>query len=118
MHSIKFTWKAEIESAIEMDKNYTIWMEWSVVNISSSSNGDGTTSKTYSFRPIRCIIHNELWETIKVKDPRKNSEKLRSKLKHDWDNWIFWTKYREFDEAYDNFFRKIYSQYDFLISDI
>lgn len=117
-HSLKFTWKVELGQPIENDKNYRLALEGSIVNESTSPNHDWTYSKTYSFRPINVLIHDELGDTIKAYDPRKNSEKLRSKLKYDWDKWLWWTKYKEFDEAYDSFFRKIYEQYDFLISSL
>lgn len=114
-YAIKFTWKVELWQAVEIDKNYRLALEGSIVNESISPNYDWTLSKTYSFRPIHVLIHDELWDTIKAKDPRKNSEKLRSKLKFDWDKWLWWTQYKEFEEAYDAFFRKLYEQYDFLI---
>jgi hypothetical protein len=117
-HSLKFTWKVELGQPIENDKNYRLALEWSIVNESTSPNHDGTYSKTYSFRPIHVLIHDELWDTIKAYDPRKNSEKWRSKLKYDWDKWLWGTKYKEFDDAYDAVFRKMYEQYDFLISTI
>ena len=118
MHSnaLKFTGKVEIESPLENDRNYRIALDGSITNISTSPNWDGTFSHTYSFRPIHCLIHDELGETIKAKDPRKNSEKWRSKLQYDWDRWLWWTKHSTFDEAYDSIFRVMYSQYDYIIS--
>ena len=115
-HSLKVTGKVELSQNLKIDTNYRVAIEGSIVNESTSPNHDWTYSKTYSLRPINVLIHDTLWDTIKSKDPRKNSEKLRSKLKYDWDRWLWWTKYKEFDEAYDSFFRKVYEQYDYLIS--
>ncbi len=115
-YALKTTWKVELSEELQLDENYRIAMEGSITNISTSPNWDGTLSKTYSFRPIHVLIHDKLGSTIKARDPRKNSEKLRSKLKYDWDKWLYGTKYGEFEEAYDAFFRKVYEQYDYLIS--
>ena len=117
-YSLKITWKVELWQELKIDTNYTLAVQGSIVNESHSPNHDGTLSKTYSLRPIHCLIHNELGDTIKARDIRKNSEKLRSKLKFDWDKGIWWTKYKEFDDAYDAFFRKVYEQYDYLVSTI
>lgn len=117
-YALKVTWKVELSQELKIDTNYRIAIEWSIVNESTSPNHDGTLSKTYSLRPIHVLVHDKLWDTIKAKDIRKNSEKLRSKLKFDWDKGIWWTKYKEFDDAYDAFFRKVYEQYDYLISTI
>jgi hypothetical protein len=59
-NSLKFTGKVEIESPLENDKNYRLAMEGSITNISTSPNGDGTFSNTFSFRPLHCLIHDEL----------------------------------------------------------
>ena len=117
-HAIKFTGKAELEWPVTIDRNYTAGIQWSITNVSTSPNWDGSFSYVYSFRPIHVLIHDETWETIKAKDPRKNSEKLRSKIKHDWDRWLIGTEYREFDDCYDAFFRKMYEQYDFLTANL
>lgn len=117
-HALKISGKVELWQSLELDKNYSIAVNGSLVNISTSPNQDGTLSYTYSLKPVNVLIHSELWSTIKAKDPRKNSVKLRSKLKFDWDKWLWGTKYNEFDQAYDDFFRKIYEQYDFLISKV
>lgn len=114
--ALKITWKVELSAPLEIDKNYSVWVLWSLVNISTSPNHDWTHSHTYSLKPVNVLVHNELGDTIKAKDPRRNSEKLRSKLKYDWDRWLIGTKYKEFDDCYDTFFRKIYEQYDYLVS--
>lgn len=117
-YSLKVTWKVELWQPLNLDKNYRVAIEGTIVNVSSSSNNDWTKTVCYSIRPVHCLIHDELWDTIKAKDPRKNSEKWRSKLKFDWDRGLWGTKYKEFDDAYDAMFRKMYEQYDFLISTI
>ena len=111
-NSLKFTWKVELWQALENDKNYRIACEGSITNISSSPNGDGTYSYTYSFRPIHVLIHDELWDTIKARDPRKNSEKLRSYLKYMYEKD---STLDTFEEFYDDFFKRIYKHMDFLL---
>lgn len=113
-HALKLTWKVELEWLLVNDKNYRIALEWSITNVSTSPNGDGTYSNTYSFRPVRVLIHDELWDTIKAKDPRKQSEKLRSYLKYKFDQSD--TNFNTFEEFYDDFFKRIYKNIDFLLS--
>lgn len=115
-HALKITWKVELWQALELDKNYSIAINGSLVNISTSPNQDGTLSYTYSLRPVNVLIHSDLGLTIKAKDPRSQSQKFRSKVKYDWDKWLAGTKYKEFDDFYDAVYKKIYEQYDFLVS--
>lgn len=115
-YALKFTWKVELWHILGIDKNYRLAIEWSVVNESISPNHDWTLSKTYSFKPVHVLIHDELWDTIKAKDPRSESQKLRALLKYKWDTWICWTQYKEFDDFYASVYRKIHEQIDFLTS--
>jgi hypothetical protein len=84
------------------------------MNVSTSPNGDWTYSHTYSFRPIHVLIHDELGDTIKATDPRKNSEKLRSTLKYKYDKEWVGSQFATFEEFYDDFFKKIYYNMDLL----
>jgi len=115
-YSLKVTWKVELWQELKIDSNYTLAVQGSIVNESTSPNHDGTLSKTYSLKPVHVLVHNELWDTIKAKDPRSNSVKLRSLLKYKWDNWLAGTNFKEFDDFYDAFYRKIYEQMDYLVS--
>ena len=83
---LKLTWKVNIPEWLKNDNNYSIALQWSITNCNISSNQDWTFTNTYSFRPIHCLIHDELGETIKAKDIRSNSERLRAYLFRKYNN--------------------------------
>lgn len=115
-HALKITGKVELAKALDNDKNYRIAIEWSITNISTSPNGDWTYSNTYSLRPVHVLIHDELGSTIKARDPRSNSTKLRSLLKFKYEKWEAWDSFKEFNDFYDSFYSEIYKNLDFLLS--
>jgi hypothetical protein len=115
-YSLKITWKVELWQELKIDTNYNLAVQGSIVNESHSPNHDWTLSKTYSLKPVHVLISDELWDTIKAKDPRSNSVKLRSLLKYKWDNWLAWISHKEFDDFYDSFYREIYDKMDYLLS--
>ncbi len=88
----------------------------SLVNISTSPNHDWSLSYTYSLKPVNVLVHDDLGNTIKAKDPRSNSTKFRSFCKYQWDSWLAGTKYKEFDDFYDSVYKGIYENYDFIVS--
>ncbi len=106
---LKLTWKVNIPEWLKNDNNYSIALQWSITNCNISSNQDWTFTNTYSFRPIHCLIHDELGETIKAKDIRSNSERLRAYLfrKYNNDHRLL-EKYNTFDEFYDSWFSIMY----------
>lgn len=116
-HYLKFTGKVNIPDPLKNDTNYRIAIEWSIYNTNESSNQDWTYTNTYSFKPIHCLIHDELWETIKAKDIRSESSKFRSLMKYKFDSWelnIYWS----FDDFYSSVYRSIYKNLDFIIANI
>lgn len=106
---LKFSGKVNIPEPMKNDENYRIGIDWSIYNTNVSSNQDGTDTVTYSIRPVQCIIHDTLGETIKAKDIRSNSERLRAYLfrKYNNDHRLL-EKYNTFDEFYDSWFSMMY----------
>ena len=113
-YSLKITWKVELWQDLKIDTNYRIAIEWSIVNESHSPNHDWTLSKTYSLKPVHCLIHDELWDTIKAKDPRSESQKFRTLLKYKYDTWEQWVWFNEFEDFYSSVYKNIYKNLDFL----
>ncbi len=113
-YSLKITWKVELQQWLNIDKNYTLAVQGSIVNESHSPNHDGTLSKTYSLRPVHVLVHDELWDTIKSKDTRSESVKFRTLLKYKYDSWEEWDSYKEFDDFYSEVYKTIYRNLDFI----
>lgn len=125
-HYLKFTGKVNIPDPLKNDTNYRIAIEWSIYNTNESSNQDWTYTITHSIKPIHCLIHDELGETIKARDIRSNSEKLRAYLFRKYNNDPrLLDKYLNFDDFYDSFFLFMYkdlgngsNHIDFFISNL
>lgn len=113
-YSLKVTWKVELWQELKIDSNYTLAVQGSIVNESTSPNHDWTLSKTYSLKPVHVIVHNELWDTIKAKDPRSESQKFRTLLKYKYDTWEQWVWFNEFEDFYSSVYKNIYKNLDFL----
>ena len=119
-HYLKIIWKVCIPEWLEVDTNIRLAMDGSITGSNKASNEDWTYSFTHSFRPIHSLITDELGNTIKAKDLRKNSEKLRSSLKFKYESnpWLL-EKYESFDQFYDKFFSNLFVKHiDHLIADI
>lgn len=97
---LKVQGKSELPSEIETGHNYHIALDGSVNKVELHDNEDGTWNKVYTFKPVHISLLTPKGESLKLKDPRKNSQKLR--------NYLFklYTEegYTEdFDRVYDEF---------------
>lgn len=71
---------ANISECLEIGKNYRIVSEGSITEKKEVDNFDGTKNTTFRFEPVVIEIKDELGTTIRARDPRKNSQKIRSFL--------------------------------------
>lgn len=115
-NALKINWKVETDKPLEIGKNYSIALQGSIIKTEVVDNHDGTFINISNFRPINCLIHDELGNTITSKDPRKNSEKLRSYLSYQWSQDSRW--YNTPEEHYNAFYASIYKNMDYLISQL
>ena len=96
-HILKLSGKAELPKEIDISHNYHVSLEGSITGISIDDNEDGTYNKIYKFKPVKVDLLTPQGEQIKLKDPRKNSVKIRNKL------YFLWKESNEqmdFDEYY------------------
>jgi hypothetical protein len=75
-------------------------MEGSITGYKFESNDNGTADKIYDFKPVLIELLTPKGKTLKTKDPRKNSVKIR--------NYLFKIYVAEgytepFDDVYDAF---------------
>jgi len=105
-NSLKIAGKAELPSDIEIAHNYHISLEGSVTGFKVEDNEDGTFNKIYDFKPVKVDLLTPLGKSLKLKDPRKNSQKMR--------NYLFKVYHDEgycedFDLVYDAFSKEVMS---------
>lgn len=94
--------KAELPKEIEEGHNYHVACEGSITSSAVHDNGDGTWNKVYTFKPIKVDVLTPTGESLKLKDPRRNSQKIR--------NYLF-KAYS--DEGYVEDFDEVYAQFTY-----
>lgn len=104
-HVVKLTGKANIPKELELGHNYKLVIDGEITAITESNNDDGTFDRYYKFVPILVKIELDNGETIKARDNRKNSQKIRNMLYKWYENTP--TDGRDFDTVYEMFTKQI-----------
>lgn len=81
---IRLTGKAEVPKEISIGSNYYLGIDGSIVSKTVSDNENGTVDEMYLFKPVLIEVLTPKGETLKLKDTRKESQKLRSRLYVVW----------------------------------
>jgi hypothetical protein len=108
---LKISGKVSMLEPVEMGHNYRTVIEGSITTITDSDNEDGKINRTYLFKPIKVDLVNEKGQTIKTKDPRSNSKKIRSV------SYAIWKARNlacEEEDFYNRFTRQIILNADYL----
>jgi hypothetical protein len=103
---VKLRGKANIPSQLSIGHNYRVTADCSITTEQKSDNEDGTFEIVYTVEPITVEIQKDNGATVKAKDPRKNSQKMR--------NYLFKVYHDEgycedFDLVYDAFSKEVMS---------
>lgn len=77
---IKLTGKANIPERLNLGENYEIHAKGSITKEDKEDGFNGTRLITAKFEPVVIEIKDNLGKSIKAKDPRRNSQKIRSFL--------------------------------------
>lgn len=100
----KIIGKANIPVPLNIGHNFRLTADCSVTSESKTDNEDGTFDIVFKVEPITIEITRDNGETIKAKDPRKNSQKMRNYLfKHYHDEGFV----EDFDLVYDAFAQEV-----------
>lgn len=75
---VKIQGKANISSPLSIGHNYRLTSDCSITSETKSDNEDGTFDVVFKVEPITVEIQKDNGETVKAKDPRKNSHKFRN----------------------------------------
>lgn len=76
-HIIRIIGKSSIEKPLNLGEGYEVNLKGEITAITRHDNEDNTEDVEYKFVPKIAEIKTELGETIKVKDLRKMSQKIR-----------------------------------------
>ena len=82
---IKIQGKVNVPELLPIGHNYRLTADCSVVSEQKEDNDDGSMSITSKLVPITVEATTPLGKTIKGKDPRKLSQKLRACLYREWE---------------------------------
>jgi hypothetical protein len=80
-HILKINGSVEIPKELTSGYNYDVKISGAVPKIEMVDNENGTFDVVYKMKPIKVEVINELGETLKAKDPRRQSELTRMQAK-------------------------------------
>lgn len=95
---VKMSGKVSILEPILIDHNYTLKLDCAVVAENLKTNENGTFNIEYKIEPMRVELIDETGKSLKAKDPRTWSQKLRAMV-------LFESRRENLDEQieYDSF---------------
>jgi hypothetical protein len=111
---IKLSGKANIPSELIIGENYKIEADCSITEDRRNDNHDGTFDITYKAEPMTVEIKTSNGKTIKARDPRKNSQKIRNFL---WKVWSQNGYVEDFESVYDESTFVIMSRAESIVAD-
>lgn len=95
---IKLQGKANIPIPLGIGHNYKVTSDCSITEEKRVDNEDGTFDVIYKAQPVTCEVGVDNGPTIKAKDPRRNSAKIRNML---WKEHFNEGGIEDFDRLYD-----------------
>ena len=86
IYYLKIAGKVNIPTELSIGHNYKLTADCSIVSEQKSDLDNGEYSITYKLVPLTAEVIRDNGETVKAKDPRRNSEKFRNRLWKLWDS--------------------------------
>jgi hypothetical protein len=83
-YQLKLVGKVSIPKPLEIGHNYHVAIQGSITKEEKSDNNDGNFTIAYKFEPILVEVLNPKGQTIKAKDKRRVSQKIRGALYYCW----------------------------------
>jgi hypothetical protein len=109
---VKITGKANIPTPLAIGHNYKLIADCSITSETRTDSENGDYDITFKVEPITVEIGKDNGETVKAKDPRKNSTKIRNLLYFKWKEI---NEAVEFDDYYTRFTNTVLVNMDALI---
>ena len=94
---LKLSGKAELPHEIEAGNNYHVSCEGGINKVELHDNEDGTWDKVYTFRPVKVDVLDKMGKSLKLKDPRSNSVRIRGAL---YREFMFLNEQMNFEDFY------------------
>lgn len=111
-YQLKLNGRVNIDRPLEIGHNWHVSLAGSITKEERSDNNDGSFTVAYKFEPIQVEVLTPKGETIKAKDKRKLSQKLRGRL------FMIWQESKQeldFDEFYDKAMAKLINDCETII---
>lgn len=112
---LKVSGKVNIPTSMSIGHNFKVTMDCSITSENKIDNNDGTFDVVYKIEPITCEVLKDNGETVKAKDPRKNSTKIRNLLHWKWQQL---NKSTDFEEYYNKFTNYVLANMENIIETI
>jgi hypothetical protein len=109
---IRLSGKAEIPEELSIGHNYEAKISGSITSKTEEDNNDGTSTFIYKFEPVIVEVLKPTGETIKAKDVRRISQRIRSRC------YLYWINNKveqDFEEFYNRIGEKIIINFDEII---
>ena len=81
---LKISGKVNIPQRLEIGHNYHVILNGSITKEERADNNDGSFLVTWKFEPVQVEVLTPKGETIKAKDKRRISQKIRGALYFCW----------------------------------
>jgi len=111
-YQLKLNGRVNIPKPLEIGHNWHVSLAGSITKEERSDNNNGTYTVAYKFEPIQVEVLTPKGETIKAKDKRGMSKKLRGRI------WAIWSESGSSlseEEFYDEAMKKIINNCEQLI---
>jgi hypothetical protein len=95
---IKLQGKANIPVPLHIGHNFKVTSDCSITQEQKDDNEDGGYDITYKAVPVTVEIGVDNGPTVRARDPRRNSQKIRNML---WKVWFNEGSLDDFDAIYD-----------------
>lgn len=106
---LKLSGKACIPQPLVLGNSYKLLIDGEITNQGQTNNHDGSADQWFKFEPILVSIQKDNGETIKAKDVRKWSQKLRNWLYRGWETN---NSSLSFDDYYDKVMKYLIANSD------
>lgn len=83
-HIIKISGSSNLESGLELDKNYRFYIDGDILSVKKEKDQTGGYDYIYTAKQITCEVIQENGEAITSKDKMKRSEALRRRI------YLYW----------------------------
>ena len=109
---LKLQGKVAISEPCEIGHNYSVKIDGSITSKTEEDNNDGSSTFVYRLEPVLVEAITPLGKTLKAKDVRRISQRLRARV------YVYWLNNQieqDFEEYYQKIGEKIISNFDELM---